>query len=418
MGSLASGLLSTVRKASRRLARPADAVSGEGGIVLRPYRGYGTPKEVFLIGRVYRQPPLSPGERQRGDLARTLAEIARLLRRRGIADVGIVARLDGAEQRTRTDRDGYFRIHLRPETPPPDGRLWRRMAIELEGQVRLRAEAELFIAPASARVVVISDIDDTVMETGVANKAVMLWRLFGQAAERRTAFPGVAAFLRALYRGPSGTEANPMLYVSRAPWGIYEVLDEFFRRHDIPIGPLLFLREWGMTLQSPLPRRAKDHKLDLIRHMLDLYADLPFVLIGDSGQEDPELYARIVREHPGRVRAVYIRNVSRSEARMAEIERLAGEVAAAGSTLLLAADSLAMAEHAERHGLIDGASMAEMRRQRPQAASAVAEPTTVAPQEIAQALDRADRQEPAPSVEVEGQRLKAAPGSDRPPTPP
>ena len=62
-----------------------------------------------------------------------------------------------------------------------------------------------------------------------------------------------------------------MLYVSRAPWSIYEVLDGFFRQHDIPVGPVLFLREWGMTLQRPLPRRGKAHKLELIRRMLDLY---------------------------------------------------------------------------------------------------------------------------------------------------
>jgi hypothetical protein len=143
-----------------------------------------------------------------------------------------------------------------------------------------------------------------------------------------------------------------MLYVSRAPWSIYEVLVTFFRIHNIPVGPILFLREWGLTLQSPLPRRAKDHKRDLIRKMLSLYDDLPFVLIGDSGQHDPELYCDIVREHPGRVLAAYIRNVTRTPARREEIEALAEEVVAAGSALLLAADTFAMAEHAASHDLI------------------------------------------------------------------
>ena len=41
-----------------------------------------------------------------------------------------------------------------------------------------------------------------------------------------------------------------MLYVSRAPWGIYEILEEFFRRHDIPVGPILFLREWGLSWRA------------------------------------------------------------------------------------------------------------------------------------------------------------------------
>ncbi len=145
----------------------------------------------------------------------------------------------------------------------------------------------MFIPPERCRCVVVSDIDDTVMRTGVANKLKMLWRLFVEDAESRVAFPGVAALYRALHAGAGGAEGNPMLYVSRAPWGLYEMLSEFFQRHGIPAGPVLFLREWGLSWTHPLPRRATDHKQALIRHMLALYRDLPFVLIGDSGQHDP-----------------------------------------------------------------------------------------------------------------------------------
>lgn len=152
-----------------------------------------------------------------------------------------------------------------------------------------------------------------------------------------------------------------MLYVSRAPWSLYEVLDAFFNLHGIPGGPLLFLREWGMTWESPLPRRSRGHKLELIRNMLTLYDDLPFVLIGDSGQRDPEIYARIVAEHPGRVLAIYIRNVSRAPERLRAIEQLAQGVIDAGSTLVLAADSLAMARHAVEHGLIAPQALADVR---------------------------------------------------------
>jgi phosphatidate phosphatase APP1 len=271
---------------------------------------------------------------------------------------------------------------------------------------------------------VISDIDDTIMETGVASKLRMLWRLFLQGAESRVAFPGVAALLQALHRGASGLEANPMLYVSRAPWSIYEVLDEFFNLHHIPAGPLLFLREWGLTLQSPLPRRAQDHKLDLIRNMLALYRDLPFILIGDSGQRDPEVYAQIVHEHLGRVLAIYIRNVSRDPERHRAIEALALEVVQAGSSLVLAADSLAMAEHAAAHGLIAPDALAEVAREReveagePDLAPTVGIGRTtpggtrraVQAGELEQALDRADRAEAPRNVVVDAED---APGEPR-----
>ena len=94
--------------------------------------------------------------------------------------------------------------------------------------------------------------------------------------------------------------------------------------------------------------------------MLALYSDLPFVLIGDSGQHDPEVYHDIVAENPGRVLAVYIRNVSRQPERVNQIEKLAVALAEAGSSLVLAADSFAMAEHALGLGLIAPGALDEI----------------------------------------------------------
>ena len=230
------------------------------------------------------------------------------------------------------------------------------MALELERPVALAATGELFVPPGGGGQLVISDIDDTILETGVANKVVMLWRLFMEGTDYRPPIPGVAGLLTALYRGADGSEHNPLLYVSRAPWTLYEVLDAFFRAQGVPGGPLLFLREWGLRLWRPFPRRGRDHKLVLIRHMMALYRGLPVVLIGDSVQDDPELYCQIAREHPGRVRAIYIRNISRSPARVRTIEALARMAAAHGTSLLLTPDCAAMMAHAAAHGLIAGAA--------------------------------------------------------------
>jgi phosphatidate phosphatase APP1 len=344
-------------------ARPVQEAQGESGVVIQPYRGYGSRDEVFLIGRVFRQS--SPhSETGRGDLLTNLRDIGRRLARRAISGAIVTARFYGAEETVTTDRDGYFRIHLSPALPPSRDRSWHTMDLTLPQPHAVQAQAQVFIPPASCRYVVISDIDDTVMETGVANKLRMLWRLFVEDAQSRVAFPGVGALYRALHAGTSGDQQNPMLYVSRAPWGIYEVLEEFFDRHGIPIGPILFLREWGVSWTSPLPRKAEDHKRELIHNMLALYSEPPFVLIGDSGQHDPEIYRQTVEEHPGRVLAVYIRNVSRNPKRIREIEDLAKVVAGAGSSLVLAADSVAIAEHAASLGLVPSETVSEVRGER------------------------------------------------------
>lgn len=339
-------------------ARPAQEAQGERGVVIQPYRGYGSRSEVFLIGRVFRQSS-SHSQTSRGDLLTNLRDIGRRIARRAISNAVVTARFYGAEGTFTTDKDGYFRVHLSPALPPPLDRSWHTMDLTLPQPQAVQAQAQIFIPPVSCRYVVISDIDDTVMHTGVANKLRMLWRLFVEDAQSRVAFPGVGALYRALYAGSSGDQQNPMLYVSRAPWGIYEVLEEFFDRHGIPVGPILFLREWGISWTSPLPRKAEDHKRELIHNMLALYSELPFVLIGDSGQHDPEVYRQIVEEHPGRVLAVYIRNVSRDPERIKEIEDLAKVVAGAGSSLVLAADSVVIAEHAVNLGLVPPETVAK-----------------------------------------------------------
>jgi len=378
-------------------ARPVQEAQGGGGVVIQPYRGYGSHSEVFLIGRVFQQssPHAKTG---RGDLLTILRDIGRRIARRAIPNAVVKARFYGAEETFTTDRDGYFRVHLSPALPPPRDRSWHTMDLSLPRPQTVQAQAQIFIPPAGCRYVVISDVDDTVMHTGVANKLRMLWRLFVEDARSRVAFPGVGALYRALHAGASGDQQNPMLYVSRAPWGIYEVLEEFFDRHGIPVGPILFLREWGVSWTSPLPRKAETHKRELIHNMLALYCDLPFILIGDSGQHDPEIYRQIVEEHPGRVLAVYIRNVSRNPERIREIEDLAKVVAGAGSSLVLAADSVVIAEHAVSLGLVPPETVSEVRDERTATGQIEQEPPTYSvqrstPTRTAEAVAQGDLQD-------------------------
>jgi phosphatidate phosphatase APP1 len=350
---LVFGASRAIRGVLRVLARPVRIARGAHGVVLQPYRGYGSTERIFVIGRAFRQ------RTEGGD--DDIRAVLRRVRRRPVRGARIRCRFYGAEKLVVTDRDGYFRVEMSPGGPVPRDRLWHRLELTMLAPARIEAAADVYIPPERARLVVISDIDDTVMHTGVANKAAMLWRLFMQDAESRTVFPGVSHLYRALHAGVSGDEGNPMLYVSRAPWGIYDVLEAFFQRHDIPNGPIMFLREWGISWKQPVPRRALDHKQHLIEAMMALYDRMPFVLVGDSGQRDPEIYRRIVEKYGSRVLAVYIRDVAaRGPERAAEVAAMAEALRAVGAHLVLAGDSLAMAEDAARLGLIASGAVAEI----------------------------------------------------------
>ncbi|SDL43266.1 Phosphatidate phosphatase APP1 [Modicisalibacter muralis] len=342
-----------VRKLLHLAARPMKSDRGRGGVAVHAYRGYGSHSEVYVMGRVFRQLRIGLPAPE-GTLYRDIVDVFRRAMRWGAKHVDVTLSLNGNRKTVTSDRDGYFDIHMTLDHPLPAEHSWHNgvLDIVMRDERTVCGEAEIYVPPPAVDLVVISDIDDTVMHTGVANKLKMLYRLFFRNASQRTAFPGVSAFYRALFAGADGQRQRPMLYVSRGPWSIYEMLEEFFQINGIPVGPILFLREWGLTLQRPLPHKAEDHKANLIEQMLSLYDNLPFVLIGDSGQHDPEIYAKIVRDYPGRITAIYIRNVNHDASRDAAITELAERVQDDGCTLVLASDSAMMAEHAHAHGLI------------------------------------------------------------------
>jgi phosphatidate phosphatase APP1 len=142
---------------------------------------------------------------------------------------------------------------------------------------------------------------------------------------------------------------------------LYEFLDLFFEQQQIPKGPLL-LRDLGLRRRRR-PAPDYDHKLEQFRRLLKLYSELPFILIGDSGERDPELFSRIVRDFPGRVLATYVREVT-SRPRDAAVQQIAAEVRARGVPMILAADSVTAAEHAASSGFIDAEAVLAVRGER------------------------------------------------------
>jgi phosphatidate phosphatase APP1 len=122
----------------------------------------------------------------------------------------------------------------------------------------------------------------------------------------------------------------------------------------LPLGPLM-LRDFGL-------QREKEHKRKRIEEILAAYPKLKFILIGDSGEEDPEIYAAVVNRFPERIRAIYIRSVNPS--RIGEIEKLATQVAKTGCQLVLAPDCVPAAAHAAAEGLIQASELRAVRAEK------------------------------------------------------
>jgi phosphatidate phosphatase APP1 len=314
-----------------------------------PYRGHGTPRELFLKGRVLEE----RGITRSGQYTTAWGNLRNMARRFASDEVPharVRASFGNLRAETVADEEGFFEVRFGLPAPLTGATRWHPVGLELlhpgsPGGGPVRSTGQVLV-PTGADFGVISDIDDTVVRSRATNVLKMAWIVLLNDAHTRLPFEGVNAFYEALRRGVEGRAHNPIFYVSSSPWNIYDLLEDFLNVHGVPEGPL-FLKDWSLSVLG----KHRTHKLGIIRTLLGTYPGLPFVLIGDSGEEDPEIYLQILREHRGRIRAIYIRDVTTAE-RDAEVHTIARESAALGTEMVLVADTAAAAEHAASKSLI------------------------------------------------------------------
>lgn len=335
----------------------SDRMGRGGPLQVLPYRGYGSRRRLWVKGRVLEDKGITASTAE-DSVWRNLLNTFRRLESDEVPGARLRARFGDAVEEVLADEEGFFDVWLEPSEAAPVDRLWHEVELELvepkAGDGRpVRATGRVLAPPPNAALGVISDIDDTVVQSHVTDLVRMSRTILLGNARTRLPFPGVAAFYRALQQGAAGDGRNPLFFLSSSPWNLYDLLVEFFDLQEIPRAPI-FLRDWGITRSEILPTENRAHKMAVLSRLFDFYDELPFVLIGDSGQQDPEIYQEVVGRYPGRVLAIYIRSVGEDEERMAAVQQLAEAVQAAGSTLILAEDTLAMARHAAQEGWIAG----------------------------------------------------------------
>jgi phosphatidate phosphatase APP1 len=312
-------------------------------VIILPYLGYGTARKLTLCGRVLEDEGFRP-TREAERRWRNLVAFFKRMESDVVRGARLRARHGDSSCETTSDRQGYFAVDVKTRAQPG----WNAVELELAGTPAIRATGRVLVPPPQAEFGVVSDIDDTIVYSSVLSKWRMIVSLALSNARTRKPFKGVAAFYRALHRG-----VNPVFYVSKSPWNLYVPLVEYLEAQGLPLGPLI-LRDFGL-------RMNRSHKPEAIEAILRAYPALPFILIGDSGEQDPEIYARIVRRHPRRIRAIYIRSVDRRPQRLQAIEKLIEEVAPTGCQLVLAPDSEFAAAHAAGEGLIPAGALAVVR---------------------------------------------------------
>ncbi|MCE3280724.1 MAG: hypothetical protein K0S44_2915 [Bacteroidetes bacterium] len=318
------------------------------------YMTYATSHELYIRGRVLLNKNIEISDRD--TLWKNLHNTYKRISSVEVAGAKLKVKFSDTEHEFFSDEDGYFELPVKLKNPLPQEELWHHPLIELMESPfpfvqPLHARAEVMTPPSTAKFGVISDIDDTVLTTHAQSLLKSAYMTFMNNAYSRLPFQGVSEFYHALQKGISGAEENPIFYVSSSPWNLYDLLVDFLEINKIPKGPL-FLKDYGFTHNKLFTESHGVHKPKQIRNILNAYPHLNFILIGDSGQHDPEIYAEVIKEFPGRILASYIRDVSVDE-RDIEVKNISDGILHHKVEMILAENSYSAAEHAASKGFIN-----------------------------------------------------------------
>jgi len=332
-----------------------------------PYRGYAGGTRVLVHGRAQGAKRIAPASAT-DSVWRNLFNTYKRIDADPLPHARVRITVGRVSREVVADDEGFIRAWIDLPTPLPTGEPWHSVGMQLlsplrEGHPAVHAEAQVRVPSGAPTFGIISDLDDTVIQSRITSFLQAVRTVMLGNARTRLPFPGVAAFYQALELGGDGARRNPIFYVSSSPWNIHDIIADFMDIQRIPRGPIN-LRDWDIVLSALTSSRLGNFKEPVIKELLDLYPALPFILIGDNSQKDPEIYRKILGEYPGRILAIYIRNVDANPGRSASVQALAKEVLAAGSSLILADDTYAAAQHAVEQGWITKESLPAIKEEK------------------------------------------------------
>ncbi|MBF0673099.1 MAG: DUF2183 domain-containing protein [Salinibacterium sp.] len=264
-----------------------------------PYAGYGSTDWIRVLGRVLLSKPGTATRYKKIRGWRSFTSVP-------LNDVGVTIRIGDEEHPVHADRGGVIDAVVAVQLEPG----WNTVHIRTEGSEEV--EAPIFVVDPAVRFGLISDVDDTVMVTALPRPFLAAWNTFVLDEHARRPVPGMAVLYERLLHDHPGA---PCFYLSTGAWNVAPTLSRFLLRHLYPSGPLL-LTDWGPTHDRWF-RSGRLHKEETLRRLAKEFPDMRWLLVGDDGQHDPEIYGSFAEEHPEQVQAIAIRQLSTGEAVLA-----------------------------------------------------------------------------------------------------
>lgn len=279
------------------------------------FPGYGGEDWVRVLARVLIVPPIHTRRRGADATVRGWRSFASV----PVSFATVQIEVDGTHHDVVADRGGVIDMVLPARLSPG----WHPITMSVEGSDPV--QTDVFIVGSDVTFGIVSDVDDTVMVTALPRPLVAAWNSFVVDERARQPVPGMAVMLERLLRDRPG---SPVIYLSTGAWNVAPTLQRFLRRHLFPRGALL-LTDWGPTHDRWF-RSGREHKRDNLQRLAREFPHMKWLLIGDDGQHDDDLYTEFTSTFPDRVSAVAIRRLSPAEVVLAGGRTSVNDHSAAG----------------------------------------------------------------------------------------
>ena len=282
--------------------------------VIKVYNGYGNDKKIIVIGQVLKLSPY-PRKTFSSNWVINLFSTLRLFMVIPFSNAKISIEWQGNLYFTKVEENGFFRFEILTKTPAIKG--WQKVLVKLEEEKylsrQIESEGEIYI-PFPSQHAFISDIDDTFLISHSVKLRKKLYVLFSKNAHSRKPFEGVVNHYRLLARsGQVNGNNNPFFYVSGSEWNLYSLIVEFSQMNDLPKGIFLLSAIKGITQFWKSGSNKLMTKFARIVRIIEAFPHLQFVLMGDDSQIDADIYTSVVKHFPGKIFAVYLRQVGKTK---------------------------------------------------------------------------------------------------------
>jgi phosphatidate phosphatase APP1 len=275
--------------------------------ILKLYRGYANEQELIVMGHVFKPTSKQDYNFQKKNI-NNARSIINLFRAKTQANADVYLEHNGIKIHTKTLEDGYFKFCVPLDQYEKYG--WIDYKVNIVYKDKIIEAKETYIRPHKGNLGIISDIDDTFLVSHSLNPFKKLYVLLFRDIHKRKVFDDVVSHYQALsFAGRQNKEEqNAFFYVSSSEWNLYRFIIKFTEIHQLPKAVLL-LKDIKTKLTDFIltGRGNHNHKFEKIKHILEFYPNLEYVLLGDDSQKDAYLYEAICKIFPVTVKAVYIR---------------------------------------------------------------------------------------------------------------